>query len=663
VVELDNILIENEKRNALLHAPYDPLTGIGSPIERFPFAVDENTVIYLPKSMEGIEEIQNVIKAGSVKKYLELFDELRKNIDENTKIFMAALSEIRMDHDFEYWAAVCIKIQDKETLEEIPFVCRGAQRKLLKDYEEQRLANQPIREVVDKARQWGGSTLTQIYMMWIQQRLKTNWHSAICAHLDDAARNIRGMYTRAAQLYPADLGTITLAPYEKSGKNVICKERGCIIGVGSVENPDQFRSYNYAMIHLSEVAMYSQTTKKNANKLVQSLRSTVPNVSMSMVVLESTAMGRGNLFHREWMAAIEGRSAYRACFVSWWEIDLYWKKLDNLEEFYLNVVKDNEYYRWLWELGATLEGINWYISFKAGENYSDLQMNQEFPSTAEESFTVSGRRVFNPYYTQRASKTCTEPVSKGQLYADAIKGKDAFKNIVFRPRVGGELWIWEEPDTTLKVKNRYVVICDIGGKSKGADYSTIRVFDRYWMSDGGVPEAVATWRGHLDQDLFAWLAAQVAYWYGEALLIIESNSLRSSQEDTEGEHYLTILDEISGVYQNLYTRTRPEQVRQGVPTQYGFHTNKQTKPMVIDALNAAFRDGMYIEKDIRVIDEADQFEHKPDGTMGAVEGAHDDLVMPTAIGVWAMYSAMDPCVEVKERERATRKVKRTEASL
>lgn len=657
----DNIVIENEKRNALLFSPYDPEWGIGSPIQRFPLPVTKNMTLYLPESMKEDALVASILLAGSVEDAVG-----GKDGSLTLSYILEEINQKRLDHDFEYWCSVCIEIQDKETLEEKPFILRPAQRKLIKIYEEDRLSGHPIRVIVDKARQWGGSTCTQIYMMWIQQRHKFNWHLAVCAHLDDAAKNIRGMYSHAASRYPADFGTITLLPYEKSTKNQICKERGCIIGVGSVENPDQFRSYNYAMIHMSEVALYGQTTKKNANKLIQSLRSTVPTVPYSMIVLESTAMGTGNLFHKEWMAAIGGRSAYKPVFIPWFTIEMYWKPIKNYNAFWekINNHTNREYLLSLWELGASLESINWYISFKEGENYSDLQMFQEFPSTWQESFTVSGRRVFSPLYTQDARKSCTDPLLVGQLFGDATKGKEAFSNLHFQSLTNGELAIWAEPDLDWKGKNRYVVIVDIGGKNKDADWSTARVMDRYWMMDGGSPEAVASWKGHMDQDLFAWVAAQLAWWYHQAELIVESNSLDSEEmENTEGDQFMTILDEIADYYPNLYTRTHPDKIREGIPAQYGFHTNRQTKPMVINALIAAWRDRAYIERDARVMDEADQFEHKPNGKMGAVDGAHDDLIIPTAIGVWACYSALDPVEEIKEREKPKRRVRRTEATL
>ena len=45
--------------------------------------------------------------------------------------------------------------------------------------------------------------------------------------------------------------------------------------------------------------------------------------------------------------------------------------------------------------------------------------------------------------------------------------------------------------------------------------------------------------------------------YGEALLVIESNTLET--EGTEGDNFEYILDEIAGHYDNLYSRTPIDQ--------------------------------------------------------------------------------------------------------
>jgi hypothetical protein len=101
-----------------------------------------------------------------------------------------------------------------------------------------------------------------------------------------------------------------------------------------------------------------------------------------------------------------------------------------------------------------------------------------------------------------------------------------------------------------------------------------------------------------------------------------------------------VLDEIVKYYSNMYARTTPDKIRQGIPIKYGFHTDKSTKPMIIDGLNGALREESYIERDLRACDEMDTYEIKPNGSYGAVEGTNDDLVIVTAIGVWACFKYM-----------------------
>jgi hypothetical protein len=82
--------------------------------------------------------------------------------------------------------------------------------------------------------------------------------------------------------------------------------------------------------------------------------------------------------------------------------------------------------------------------------------------------------------------------------------------------------------------------------------------------------------------------------------------------------------------------------------------NAQTKPMVLNALNAAYRDDAIINYDVRSMDQADSFENKGNGKTGAVEGAHDDHVIADALGAWGCIHYMPPVKEVTN-EPATRR--------
>lgn len=657
------IIRENRRRVKALKKPYDPIRGIGSPVKRFRFTVKKGDYYYLPNSMKTLPVVRQILKSKSVYQYLRKISDDRPPTDKEIQTFLKALWKIRKKHDFEYWAATNIKIQDKESLAEIPLILKRGQRKLLKYLENQRLKGVPIRGVIDKARQWGGSTLTEFYMKWIATEHRRNWHMAVIAQDDSAARNIREMYVRAANAYPKSEGTITLKPYAGSSKNLICKEHGGIVGVGSVENPKQFRSYNYPMAHLSEVGIWSETTHKSAKQLAQGLKATVPSVPYSVIIEESTAKGVGNYFHDEWLAAEAGKSGYFACFVAWYEHELNERHIPNHQSFVDEMIHnenfipemDPDYHWFLWDQGATLEQINWYRWYMTFENRTAIEMFEEYPTNAAESFVSSGRRAFPVAYVEKARKTCKRAMYRGEIHGDARSGKSSLKNVKIEKVTKGNFSVWEEPDLSEEISNRYLVVMDIGGTTKRADYTVIRVFDRYWKMFGGVMEVVASWRGHIDQDLGAWKAAQIAHIYGDALLVIERNSLREKdKEEQDMDHSLTVLDEIADHYENLYARNIPDNIREGKPLKYGWFTDKRTKPLVIDTLKKSIREGLYIERDKMACDEMDTFEQKPDGSYGAIEGKHDDIVMVDAIGTHIDQSYMDAPKKVVHVKRKIR---------
>jgi hypothetical protein len=639
MIDIDRIGAENKRRKGIFASHYDPLTGAGSHIERFAFPMSKDETLFLPMSMQNDPVILAAIEHGS---YHDLM--ARAYVDMGTARRRAAMQRDmrnfvikRISHDFEFWAYIGAKISNKEA-DVVPFKLNYAQLVMLAILEGMRLAGIPIRIILLKARQWGGSTLLRLYMGWVQLFLKEGWGSAIVTTVEDQALHIRGMFDLVAQEHPPDIFNIEFKPYKGSTKNRVIVGRRCVVGVGSYEKPNSLRSFTFQMLHLSECAFWQKTKGKSPEQLISSLKSTVPRIPYSLIALESTAKGVGNFFHKEWLSAENGSSGYHPVFVPWFHINEYSIPIkENDYSEFVATMTDADWQRW--ELGATLEGIYWYRSFKAEENYSDESMMEEYPSTANEAFISSGARVFPQKYTLKVRKTCRPPEFVGELTGETVTGPDSLKNIQFHTNVKGGLSIWALPDRDIPVKDRYVVFVDIGGRTQKADKSVIRVLDRYWLLEGGVPEFVCTWRGNIDHDVLAWKAAQVAKWYCNALLIVEDASLE--KEDDGSGHFFTILDQIADHYENLFSRTDPDKIKQGVAIKYGFSTNMKTKPMIIDTLLAAARDELYIERDGRAVDEMETFEQKPNKRLGAQDGCHDDMVITTAGCVWASYKHMD----------------------
>ena len=622
---------ENEQRKAKLFPAYDPLTGIGSTIPRFKLTITKNRILYLPE----------IGREYFTPEFIDDNTKWRKDNSFTVDEIETIVHLWRIKYDFEYWCFTCVKITNKEGAGLIPFKFRYAQRVLFAVLWSMFSNYKPILMLLLKARQFGGSTVIQIFMFWLQAFHFTNWNSLIFGNKESQARVIRGMVSRVMKNHPKDIKALEWSPFEGSSKTKILNEgdRDCVISIGSMNDPEGSRSEDIKMAHITELASMKETLGAKPEDLTQTVRATIPHIHGAMEVLESTAKGVGNFWHKEWLAAKKGETAYAPVFIPFFLIEMYFKEFDNdterdlLIQSIANPESSKDFKsRKFWDLGSSLESINWYWWFKKNKRYSDWRMASEYPGDDIEAFQSAETRAFDPDYVQKARACTCDPIWIGDIKADADKGKGALTNIRLVENPQGPLKIWAKPDTETKCSNRYVIPIDIGGKGDKADWSVIRVLDRIDLVYGGVPVAVATYVNHLDHDLLAWKGAQIAYFWEKGLFVPESNTY-DKENYTEGDHIVTVLDQVLPFYDNIFCRTDPEKIRQGFPVRYGFHTNKSTKPDLISTINAAFRDEGYLEMDAEVLDEADQYEIKDGNKFGNADGLHDDRLMATAIGL------------------------------
>lgn len=671
------ILKENEKRIKEINTPFNPIKGEGCGDKRFLLFLPDFPIQrqQLPVSMKKIPLVKMLIELGSCKAVIE---ELHKDIDEPYNLeeeleqLVEQFTRIRMKHDPFFFFATFIYIKPKGGGLPFRFVLRRPQRRLLRWLEERRKKNRPIRLILLKARQWGGSTVIQMYFLWLQLMWQKGLNSLIIAQVKDTAETIRGMFEEALKNFPTkflyEIGEAFSENEPKfvgvgtSGNVKKVPQRFCKIKVGSMERPLSANGEDYNLVHLSEVGLWKKTDGKSPEEVVQNATNGILYRPYTMIAYESTANGTGNFFHKEWIAAVKGESQFEPFFVPWYEIyDMYHLEFESKKQkvefakwLYenrnnTNTMSDREEpgtYLWkLWTLGAPLEAINWYIAER--KKFTDhADMAAGYPTDDIEAFKHSGAKVFAEDKVDKFRKGCRAPKFIGDVYGDGYKGKKCMQNVRFCEDKQGQLWIWSKPETfdDCKVINRYLVVVDIGGRSKNADWSVICVFDRYWMMEGGKPYVVAQWYGHIDMDLLAWKAAQVAKYYNDALLVIESNTLETKDKEhilEGGDQSEFILNQIKDVYDNLYARKQSESdIKNKVPVKYGFHTNVATKPMVISVLVQTIREQLYVERDDRCLDE--YLTYEKNGTVyEAADGKHDDLLMTRAIGLHICFNEME----------------------
>ena len=679
IQEIDRIIAENQVRWERLQANYNPVTGeglaeyLGEKRVKLcipDFAIPEQ---WVPEEMMNNKLVKQVVKAGGIQKYIDT-----KKWKQGKPSFLdieRSLRRIRHKYDYCHWAFFCIKIKPKKKKKgqkgKIPFRLNYPQLTVLAACEQMRKMGVPIDIIILKARQWGGSTFCFFYQIWIMFHWDHDHSFAIAAHIQTASETILLMLKKTIETYPAwDLGLdgdakLKLSQIGTTGHMYGIKDQNDkqvidgLIFIGTAENPDTLRSKDIAGAHFSEAGLYPNTPKKRPEDLIADIQEGIVDAPLSMEVMESTAKTTDDFFHEMWEngSDVIGSGGYYRIFVPWMKNINDTKPIADLREFaeWLLVNKDvdvtvgkwkdsGKYYWWLWEQGATLEGINWYRYRRLKTSFT--KMCNEAPTTPEQAFVAAGKHVFDPFEVAWLAARVKEPVFVGDLVSDARTGTDVIKNIQFVPNMYGNLRVWEKPDDS-PISDRYVVAVDIGGENETSDYSVVRVMDRLMMMPEfgleGKPNIVAEMRYHTAHDLLAYDAMRVAKWYGNALLVIESNTLetKDQERDTSGDGSEYILDIVSEIYPNLYMRhNKEEEVGDKVQKRYGFHTNASTKPKIIDHMKTCLRDKLWVEPSHFCTDEMSIY-IEDNKKLTAPVGKHDDTVMSTAILLWVAFKEMD----------------------
>ena len=653
--QIASILDESKIRTNDYYRKYNPIVGDRQceVVPRFQFKFD-GMVYYIPESMRNEPLILALAdNGGSIRSTLRALS--LPNTMSNADMLKNKFCELRFGHDFEFYGYMCIRIQDKESKQLIPFLLNKGQRELIGEYERQRLLGYPIRVVLLKSRQWGGSTATEEYMLWLQTWHYINWHSAIISMVSDQSANIRNMLVRSINNLPSYHPYISIRSFEGKMNIKVIPERGSYIVITSAEKPDNLRSFDLSMVHMSEVGLWKDTPAKSGDDIAQAIYATVPDSPGTFICMESTAKGVGNFFHNQYMCATEnkanGLGGLQPVFVPWFRSsEIYRKSIPNKEKFIKGL---SEYNLWQFEQGATLEGINWYNWYKKVNKYNDFQMKSEFPTTAEEAFQSTTGKYFTDEELVKLRSGITEPKFIGDIGGDAFVGAKSMNNIRLNENTSlstNVLKIWIYPNDFIneqeeRVTNRFIVTVDIGGLHFKSDKSVISVFDRLALSEPmGAVERAAVWYGHIDHDMLAWKAVQLAIYYNNALLVIESNTLDTKDRKTEagyggmGDHSYTVLDKIeeSG-YSNIYYRNKtPDKYTTSTP-KIGWHMNKQSKHNAYDALKSSIRDNLYVEHASEAVSEAQVLELKPSGQIEAMKGHKDDIMDTTAVGTYLSF--------------------------
>lgn len=236
----------------------------------------------------------------------------------------------------------------------------------------------------------------------------------------------------------------------------------------------------------------------------------------------------------------------------------------------------------------------WYQAQLA--EYTDPAIvKQEYPATANEAFLVSGRVRFPSEWIAKQAANVRAGLSREQ-WPKPLQGI-----------TGLTLYALPQPN------RRYVIGADVAEGLEHGDYSAAALIDaETW-------EEVASLHGHWEPDEFAAHLIELAAVYG-AVIGIERNN-----------HGHAVISKARSLIAEK--RTPLVRIAYGHDSRAGWLTNAQTKPISIDGLAVALRDGLATIHSQAALDEMQIYRIAANGATSAPPGYFDDRVMAWAIAL------------------------------
>lgn len=381
------------------------------------------------------------------------------------------------------------------------------------------------------------------------------------------------------------------------------------------------RSRTLSFIHYSEVAFFN-CPLADLQKSIQEAA-----ISDALCIYETTANG-----FNEAKSLWDLKSCHNL-FYEWWKTPEYvsneYEYLENTDTWLTKRLES------LKQLGLSREQRTWYA--KKYSSYIDKSsIKQEYPCSPEEAFVSSGSCVFNKdeisEYLSVFDVKSRIGVFEYDKIAHPVISPDGnllgctytLENIRFIDTPSGFISIVDMPycqnNGSQILKKPYVIGADTAGTGK--DFFTAKVIDNTNA------KCVATLRKqYIDEDLFAEQLYCLGKFYNDALIGVETNY------STHPVRHLRSLG-----YENLYVSRTMSTFGDVTDKHYGFITTSVSRPIIISNLVSVMRENVRLETDRQTLIEMTTFIKRNDGKSGACDGAHDDLVLASAI---ARYISID----------------------
>jgi hypothetical protein len=558
-------------------------------------------------------------------------------------------------------------IKNKLTLELSQLKFNTGQEKLWGALKTQEKAGLPVRILVIKCRQWGGSTETAAYMFdnaIFGERAENSSYLILSNELENADHLFSMheiIYDNPPEglVFPSRMKTAA-RHWKFSGVN---SQIQVATAASGVKAKGKGRGHTRTGVHVSELAYYGA-----AEATMLGVVNSVPRQKYTYIILETTANGALGYAHDLYKLCVEGKSEYMLVFVGWHECEdmgytIPFACSDEKTDFINSATKKENDLQRLFKL--KWEQLKWRRLTIATECANDERLfTQEYPITAAEAFLTSGHPRFNVFILDRWSKE-REIINRHLQPAKYTITNEA----ELIKDTNGDFAVYEEPEKyKYKMEPReYIVSVDVAeGKiispdGRSRDESCIQVLKRGNMAVDDPAKyktltQVAKYTGYCEPIELAVKINHLGRWYNNALAAIESNG--------SGGTVNFALQHIHK-YPHVYCRNVTDYTSLKVTKQLGFYTSRVTKPQAIDYLAAMIEQGEIEIVDDKTLSQCLTFVKK-DVKIEAQSGCKDDEVMALAIGAFVNMeyrNFKEPKDSMKKEDEFTRKMKEIETSL
>jgi hypothetical protein len=485
--------------------------------------------------------------------------------------------------NFELFAKEQIKILPKDSSQGFqPFVFNEAQRIVNEKIEEQLRTTGRVRAIILKARQMGLSTFTTARVFWKSYFNAYN-KSVVMAHDTATTDSLFSMSRNTISNMSEDFRP----KFKKSNaKEIMFEHNDSGYRLYTAGSPEAGRGTTPTIAHLSEVAFWTHDAK-----ILAGMFQGISQAPGTEVILESTANGVGNEFHRLWKGAVAGENEYIPIFVPWFLMPEYrrtapesFERTDEEEVLVTRFNLDNDQLYWR--------------RLKIAEGGQD-KFRQEYPATPDEAFVVSGANVFN---IEKLMGLIPQPILKQMEFN--------FESQMMEDAPRGSIEIYKYPT----FEDSFAIAGDVA-LGVGKDYSSAIVMNKE-------KEICAVYRNNtIDPSKFGDVLFYLGRYYNNALLAVESNSM--------GIATLNRLTQMN--YVNLYYQTKIANVSKEEGSRVGWRTTSASKPAIIGFLKSAIENDEVWIPSRTVIGELMNYVADDNGKTNAIVGHNDDTVIALAI--------------------------------